>query len=167
MALSVLLRARLGTLLNPEVLLAGSIGALGVFVLTVLKDSVQGWRQRKRERNGLLRLVSTEIDLHRVLVLDDYLEADSANKPRRLLGTDAWEQVRPRLAALLPAYRLASLAEYYINAQRFNVVMDEHTQPKNREWEAHELASSLANTLGPENRKWMRENYIGAMKTLP
>ncbi len=153
--------------MNPEVLLAGSIGALGVFVLTVLKDWFQGWRRRKRELKGLLRLVSVEIALHRTLVLDDYLQADSVNKPHRLLRMDAWGQTRPRIAALLPAHRLASLAEYYANAQRFNVLMDEHTPLKGRAWEAQELAVSLANEIGLENRKWMREDYIGSMKTLP
>lgn len=67
--------------MNPEVFLAGSIGALGVLVLTVLKDWFQGWRRRKGELKGLRRLVSVEIALHRTLVLDDYLQADSANKP--------------------------------------------------------------------------------------
>jgi hypothetical protein len=153
--------------LNPEVLLAGSIGALGVFVLTVLKDLVQGWWRRKRVLKGLLRLVSVEIALHRILVLEDYLQAAETNKPRRLLRTDAWEQARSRIAALLPAHRLASLAEYYANAQRFNVLMDEHTPLKDRAREGPSLADSLANEIGPENRKWMREDYIGAMTTSP
>lgn len=43
-----------------------------------------------------------------------------------MLRKDAWGQTRPRIAALLPAHRLARLAEYYPNAQRFNVLMDEH-----------------------------------------
>jgi hypothetical protein len=127
-------------------------------------------KQRRAELEGLLRFVSVEIALHKALVLDDILHADPkdyAHASYRSLKTDAWEQVRPRLAQLLPPHRFANLAEYYVNAQQFNDLLDEHTPPKTRMQRLPYSAGSLANDLGPEVRTWMREDYIGPMNTLP
>ncbi len=153
-----------------KVLLAGSIGALGVFVLTTLRDWIRGWRLRKREREGLLRLVSIEIELHQTEYSSyqerrprDYVDdPELRDSPGRLLRVSAWEQGRTRIAQLLPADRFSDLALYYADVQWFNDLLDEHTSPYTRE----EHLTSLAEWLDKDAakvRKWLREEYIGDM----
>ena len=157
------------------------VAAVGAFVnhrLTRARES-ERWnredesqrKQRGAELEGLLRLVSVEIALHRALGLEDHLPMDPnqyvtnprlMRAPGRSLRTDAWEQARPRIAQLLPADRFASLAEYYSNVQWFNELLDDHTSPQTRRTFLPDLAHSLA-ADGSQMREWMKEEYIGPM----
>lgn len=121
----------------------------------------------------MLRLVSTEIALHKALSLEDHLPRhpdeyinglELKRDPGRRLRTDAWEQVRTTLAPLLPADRFAALTKYYSNVQWFNELLDEHSSQE----ETRMFIPSLARSLwedGPKMREWMREEYIGPMTT--
>ena len=101
--------------MNPKVLLAGSIGAVGVFILTTLRDWLRGWLLRRRERKGLLRLLSIEIALHQSEFSPhqdrephDYVDDPELERsPGRLLRISAWEQARSRIAELLPDDRFS------------------------------------------------------------
>jgi hypothetical protein len=148
------------------------VGAtVGAYVAHRLREGTERDR-RKSELEGLLRLAAMEIDFNKALVLEDYLHKDPkdyflAANPGRLLRTDVWKQVRPKIAQLLPTHRFTSLVEYYANVQGFNNLLDEHTPPKIRTRDLPGLADSLANELGPEVRKWMRDDYIGPMSIDP
>lgn len=113
-----------------------AIGTLGVGAAVVgaytgahevhrLREGAEQEREDK-ERDGLLRLVSIDIALHKALGLEDHLhrhpdecihDTELKCDPGRPLRTDAWEQVRTTLAPLLPADRFASLTEYYSNVR--------------------------------------------------
>ena len=85
--------------------------------------------------------------------------------PGRPLRTDSWEQVRPRVAQLLPANRFSSLSAYYATVQWFNELLDDHTAPKDRDIVPN-LAAGLSEE-GPKIRKWTREDYIGPVDIGP
>jgi hypothetical protein len=154
--------------------LVGGLGlgaSVGAYVNHLLSERAKRDR-RKSELEGLLRLAAMEIDFNRALVLEDYLHKDPreyflAANPGRPLSTDVWKQARPRIAQLLPAHRFTSLVEYYANVQSFNNLLDEHTPPKIRTRDLPGAADSLANRLGPEVTKWMRDDYIGRMSIDP
>lgn len=98
--------------MSPEVLLAGSIGALFVFVLGVLRD----YLRRRREREGLMTLIWTEI-LHNYVVLNrwkgtstiDFLNAGEVKSFR----TEIWAESRVRLAQTLPPHEFLVATVYY------------------------------------------------------
>jgi hypothetical protein len=96
--------------LSPDVLLAGSIGALSVFVLGVFRDFVR----RRRELRGIARLVHTEISFNHLALGDFYRNPERVFSP--VVGavqTDTWESVRVRLAEMMPADDFGSLVFYY------------------------------------------------------
>ncbi len=86
--------------MDPQVLLAGSLGALAVFGLGAFRDFIR----RRRELRGLARLVHIEI-MHNHLTL-----STSYRQPKRVLSASlttlreqTWESVRVRLAEMMPA----------------------------------------------------------------
>ena len=100
--------------LNPDVLLAGLLGALAVFGLGVLRDAVR----RRRELRGMARLVHIEI-LHNHMTLESF-----HGQPGRVLSgvistlrMETWESVRVRLAEMMPADDFGSVTFYYMLLQ--------------------------------------------------
>jgi hypothetical protein len=101
--------------MNPEVLIAGSVGALLVFLLGA-------WRERRRDekaRRGLLQLLLGEIE-HNVEVLRLIEETE----PRGVAGmrvtpeisafqTEIWQETRTRAAQLAPSGLFRDLYRYY------------------------------------------------------
>jgi hypothetical protein len=101
-------------------------GILGVFLTQVLTM----WRERqdrRRERNGLLRILFSEIYLNQTL-LDAVGALYQANMPkehrmkagRRTLEREhvykeTWEATRAQLAQHLPSGRFGAIAGYYAN----------------------------------------------------
>ena len=160
--------------MDPKVLLAGSIGALLVFVLTTLKDWLWGWWLRKRECEGLLRLASIEIEVHRTDLgphiernlegkQRDYVEdPELVRTPGRVLRTSTWEQVRTRISQLLPAGKFSDLALYYASVEWINDLLDESTSPHTRE-DSLASGAELVDKDAEKVRKWIREEYIGRM----
>lgn len=111
----------------PIVSAVGSLG-VGAFVgaaVTHLFRERADQKREDRERDGLLRLISIEmqhnkgflwsmrIDLSKI---EPGLE-DEALVGIGLLKMDAWESARVRLAQLLPSKIFNSLAEYYSGLQ--------------------------------------------------
>jgi hypothetical protein len=99
--------------LNPEILLAGSIGALLVFVLGTLGTVLR----RDREQVGILRLLLAEIH-HNIAVVQTLghwrgavLNIDARLLPR--LKAEVWRAVRVRGAQLLPEELTTTLNDYY------------------------------------------------------
>jgi hypothetical protein len=86
-----------------------------------------------------------------------------------VLTTDAWEQTRVRIAQLLPVDRFTSLVEYYTGVQYLNMlldVLDEYTPPREKKACLPRYGGGLLEK-GEEVRAWMRDEYIGHMKTPP
>ena len=101
--------------MSAEVLLAGSVGALAVFVLGVVRE----WWRNERERRGILRLLLVEIG-HNAEVCRtigettwDLLSAPELTSMR--VGT--WSDCRVRAAQLLPEYLTQGLNDYYDSLQ--------------------------------------------------
>ena len=97
-----------------EVLLAGSIGALSVFLLGVLKDSLQ----RVRELRGLARLTSNEIRYNAAILHNYYgrpeMVLTDPTGQLKTLRLDTWVTVRVRLSEMLPVADLGNVSFYYL-----------------------------------------------------
>jgi hypothetical protein len=154
----------------------GPIGGLGIgasvgaFVAYRLGQRAER-KRAEGELYGLLRLVSAEAAFHQRAIIEDFSNIDQgrfwSQNPGRSLSTDTWEQVRQRVAQLLPANRFASLAEYYLNVQHFNNLLDEYSSPLDKSQNLQSQANAIANELVPEIRGWMEKAYIGPISTLP
>jgi len=108
---------------NAEVLLAGSVGALAVFVLGIVGE----WWRNERERRGLLVLLLAEMG-HNTEVIQTVSERVGVDGPIEDLVGNAnfvtlkvrtWSKVQGRAAALLPGDLMAALDEYYFSAGDF------------------------------------------------
>lgn len=100
--------------MSPDVLLAGSIGALSVFLLGVVRDRVR----RRRELRGMARLVHTEITRNHLALSDFYETLERVLSPvLNTVSTDTWESVRVRLAEMMPANDFGSIVYYYLFLQ--------------------------------------------------
>lgn len=73
--------------MSPEILLAGSIGALAVFGLGALRD----FRQSRRELRGLARLIHTEITHNRMSLGGFYRSLP--RRPRKVSDEGIREQL--------------------------------------------------------------------------
>ena len=95
---------------------AAIVGAAGAYIFS----EVEGWRSRKRELKGLLRLLAVEIEYN-----EDILEAfkNSRSHPGehpQVLHTRAWEENRGRIAQLLKRGEdFGYLADYFMNIANF------------------------------------------------
>jgi hypothetical protein len=97
---------------------AAIVGAAGAYIFR----EVEGWRSRKRELKGLLRLLAVEIEYNK-----DILEAfkNSRSHPHpgehpQVLHTRAWEENRGRIAQLLQRGEdFGYLADYFMNIANF------------------------------------------------
>jgi hypothetical protein len=127
--------------LSPEVLLAGSLGALAVFFgLGVLRDFVQ----RRHERRGLSRLVRIEIVLNEPILARFYENpklslTDAVNG----LSVDTWESARVRLADMIPDLEFVAMAHYYMYLQKLRDLSTAYHQYHSPEGEAVELLHDL------------------------
>ncbi len=104
--------------MNPEILLAGSIGALFVFFLGGLRDYVR----RRREREGLMTLIWTEL-LHNYVVLRRWGETIRFINAGEVKSfrTEIWAESRVRLAQLLPPEEFSKVSIYYNTIQEIQV----------------------------------------------
>lgn len=95
-------------------MLAGSLGALFVFLLNVLTDHVRG----RRELRGIARLVDIEMRQNRLTLESLYrnpsLVLTSTISTIRL---DTWEATRVHMAGMIPSRDFGSLAFYYFYLQ--------------------------------------------------
>jgi hypothetical protein len=154
--------------------LVASVGALVAYRLRQRAERKRAEGELKRaegELRGLLCLVYVEAAVHQSVIRNHFRDINpeifhSAN-PVRSLTTDDWIQVRSRIAQLLPADEFARLAEYYLNVQTFNNLLDGHTPSKDGRRQLQIQADSIANDLGPKIREWMRNFCIGPGSTLP
>jgi hypothetical protein len=108
--------------LNPDVLLAGFGGAFAVFLLGTLRE----WLQQRRERNGLLRVLFSEVDANQRSV-ELLLTMVHVGKGETILSLDGsqmsdetWKATRIGLARHLDGKHLAKLTEYYKGVSRLD-----------------------------------------------
>jgi hypothetical protein len=106
-----------------EVLLSGLLGALLVFCIGWLRERYRN----ERERQGLLRLLASEIE-HNAVVMQTIQDSDTqllASCNLTLMKTEAWRASRASAAALSPTL-LKTLDDYYrpletlLTLQRFS-----------------------------------------------
>jgi hypothetical protein len=87
-------------------------GILGVFLTQVLTM----WRERqdRRERNGLLRILFSEI--YQANMPKEYrMKAERRTRGREHMYKETWEATRAQLAQHLPSDRFGVIAGYYAN----------------------------------------------------
>src|SRR5215207_2863155 len=112
--------------MNPEVLLAGFVGAVLVFLLQFV------WRlwQDDRERRALLRLLRAEIE-HNVEVTNTIGERtwDLLSSPDlHSIRSVTWRDVQVRAALLLPRDLIDALNDYYSPLQRVLTLLTFHNR---------------------------------------
>ena len=102
--------------MNPEILLAGSIGAVLVFGLGAVRDLVR----RRHERKGLMILISTEI-LNNNVVLQKWKDKPTLEflmfGEIKSFRTEIWVSSRVRLAQILSPDDFAPVSVYYTTHQ--------------------------------------------------
>lgn len=115
-------------------LLSGLIGAVLVFLLTIVYGEVQRLRLRRSERQALLRLVLGEMRKNQAVlyaVRMELVKTERPDPPTQVVGaskdalqhmdtfkTDAWQDVRVRLAQLLPGGDSKTLIDHYADLQQ-------------------------------------------------
>jgi hypothetical protein len=104
--------------LTPDNPLSGAVGAVIVFVLTVVYGAVVRTLQRGRELVGLSRVIRPEMERN-VDALDIIHQVGRQGGPHSQIYQevhpiyDAWRDTRTRLAQLMPAHDFAILANFY------------------------------------------------------
>ena len=147
------------------VLSSGTIGALLVFVLGLLKER----RRERKELEGLLRLIEKEVHFNELSRLPALRvrQGGDLHPPRpggrplvgRLLVMEAWEQARVRIAQLLlNSKNFGELTNYYRDLQELNDLLDEHASPIER-GDLKRRVDDLANK-GLAVRRWIKDNYL-------
>jgi hypothetical protein len=142
-------------------LFSGIVGAFLVFCLGVLRER---WR-REQELEGLLRLVDKEIQHNELSGLPELAVKSGADfdarEPARALRIDTWQQARAKIAELLlNRERFSTLADYYLNVQTLNNLLDPHASPIQRR-ESIPGIVSLLDKQGTDIRHWIESDYIG------
>jgi hypothetical protein len=150
--------------MSVEVLLAGSLGALTLFVLDRVVDWVVDRRRRGNELAGLLRLVDMEVghNIYTILpaINEHYPENLTRPQMERPLTTDVWEQTRVRIAQLLSdKEKVKDLVEYHKNLQEMNDLLGPYTSPIKRKNFMPDAQNKLANQ-GIRIRRWIGERYL-------
>jgi len=133
--------------LSIDVLLAGALGALIVFVLGVLLE----WWRRERERRGLLRLFLAEINHNEIVIkaIDESGTSLPESPHLDKLKTETWEE-NQQAALGLPDELLEAL-ERVMNSIRDGLGMRETeiAREPSRPWNPHFYAifTRVHNTL--------------------
>jgi hypothetical protein len=119
-----------------------SAGILGV-IITQLHTAWREWQQRKRERNGLLRILFAEVDLNQRLlrVAGALYHMRSAPEERRMaigwktlreqrFSMETWEAARVQLAQHLPSEQFAAIASYYSDLMHLKEYVSKSEEPR-------------------------------------
>ncbi len=115
-------------------LLSGIIGALFIFVFTVLYTEIREARQRARDCAGMARLLLQEVERNEASlqvgaqkgqedgreVTQEVLTARRENTP----SIDSWRESRGRIAGLLKHADFEAIAAYYDVVQRLTDVLE-------------------------------------------
>lgn len=101
------------SILDWNTLLGAAVGALLVFLFTEVRE----YRQRRRERVGLLKLLLAEIDfndqqLAKVDVGDELLTRQAISVAR-----EAWVECRTKIAQLVDSRTFSDVENYYRKCQ--------------------------------------------------
>jgi hypothetical protein len=118
---------------------------IGAGVLGVLLTQVSVWfrehEARRRERNGLLRILYTELlENQSILRMADVFFHANMPEDRRfriareslrdhLAHTEAWEETRVKLAQHLPSWEFGTLSGYYSNVTRLPQAAEKDLNP--------------------------------------
>ena len=136
-----------------DVLLAGALGALIVFVLGVLLE----WWRRERERRGLLRLFLAEINHNEIVIkaIDESGTSLPESPHLDKLKTETWEE-NQQAASGLPDELLVDLVSYYQPLEIFRTIQslppaDPNRPPRDRPPQGwlEDWFESLAKTFEP------------------
>jgi hypothetical protein len=131
----------------PSVLLSGTLGALAVFLLGLVRE----WVSQRRERIALMTLVHLEV-LQNERVLDRIKRGrDYAKRAPHVkcLRQDTWEQNRARLTQLEDGLIVDDLATYYTVLSTFVNLAPLVGNNESLMTEADEALGKLIETLTP------------------
>jgi len=161
---------------NAEVLLAGSVGALAVFVLGIVRE----WWRNERERRGLLVLLLAEME-HNAEVIQTVSERVGVDRPiEDLIGkinfatlkVRTWSKVQGRAAALLPGDLMAALDEYYSPLETLLTLvgftnMDSDSFDRTLRGEFQEMKPDWSVALTRNPYREQLEKLLGAQERTP
>ena len=121
--------------LMPYLPLAGAVvGAnIGAFANGLYRD----WQDRKaqrRERDGLLRIIDSEVYENNAVLegMIDYPGLADQYPSRAAVVTDAWDQAQGRMAQLLPSDHFTLLVRHYASVRRIRVVLKDPEAPTSK-----------------------------------
>jgi len=167
-------------------LLEGALGGAGVLLLSVFYGRIETARNRRREREGLLRIIDAEVYENNRLLRVIRENPDLAKYPSLFaLSTDAWDQCRTRLSELLSKDQdhVFVLVRHYALVVRIRALLEDpdalaaglsrkerrgrtvRERVADAEGERHNLLSTLANRALSDGEEVRRkgERYIGAL----
>lgn len=110
-------------------------------LLTQIAVSIREGRVRRLERNGLLRILYTELSANQGILrmADDFFHANMSEERRSRIAketlrdhpahTEAWEDTRVKLAQHLPSWEFATLSGYYSNIVRLPEAAEKDLNP--------------------------------------
>jgi len=128
-------------------LLGGALGALIIFVLTVLHSGWVSWQQRVRQRTGLLRLLDTEIERNTASIRTIFSGPADPQDPTVifLITTDEWQACRVEISQLVPIRVFDVIRRYYeLVNQVQNVMAPDHFSPEIQESRGPDQAGPTA-----------------------
>jgi len=117
---------------------AGILGVLLTQVFTVWRER----QDRRRERNGLLRILFSEIHLNQMLLhnVDTLYQANMPKEHRMKAGRrtlerehmyrETWEATRVQLAQHLASYKFSVIAGYYANLMMLERDVRQRQEPR-------------------------------------
>lgn len=113
--------------LPPDNLLSGAIGAIIVFILTVVYGAVIRTLERGKELVGLARVIRPEMERNSDAI-DTLKHAGlDPNTYRSEHPTrDAWRDTRVRLSQLMRAEDFAKVANFYDSLEMLEVTIDDN-----------------------------------------
>lgn len=120
-------------------------GLLGV-LLTQIAVGMRERKARRLERNGLLRILYTELSANQSILrmADVFFHANMSEERRSRIAketlrdrpahTEAWEDTRVKLAQHLPSWEFATLSGYYGNIVRLPEAAEKDLNPSEHRW---------------------------------
>jgi hypothetical protein len=122
-------------------LLSGLIGALGVFLLGIIREM----RRKRRVLRGLARLVHTELTRNNLTLKLLYGQPTRALTDLTAgLNMDTWESARVQMAEVMPADDLGSIAYYYLYLQELKQIQATQSDLNNPSGQAANALEVLA-----------------------
>jgi hypothetical protein len=113
-------------ILDWNTLLGAAVGALLVFLFTEVRE----YRQRRRERIGLLKLLLAEIDYNHQQFAKINIESELLARKTIPVAREAWVECRTKIAQLVDSRTFGDLENYYRKCQEIGGILLTATSPQ-------------------------------------